>query len=54
MVGTVSGVLKVQVRSPVIGEVFRHLAGSALSPGGNVAGHGDIESISTDDVMDMR
>ena len=54
MVGAVGRVLEVQVRSPVIGEVFRHLAGSALSPGANIAGHSDIEGISANDVVDMR
>ena len=53
MIGSICRMLEIQVRNPVVGKVFGHLASSAGCPGTNVASHGDIERISTDDVMNM-
>lgn len=53
MIGAVSRVFEIQVRSPIIGKVFRHLARSAGSSSANIAGHSNIEGIPTDDVMDV-
>lgn len=40
--------------SPVIREVFWHLARGAISSSAHVAGHSYVEGISTNDVMNMR
>lgn len=44
---------EVQGRSPVVGEVISHLARGAGSPRANVARHGRVERISTNDVVNM-
>jgi hypothetical protein len=53
VVGPIGRVFEVQSSSPVVGEVIGHLARSARSARTNVAVHSRVESISTDDVMDM-
>ncbi len=45
--------LEVQLRGPVVGEVLRHLAGGAGGLLADVAGHGGVEGVSTDDVVDV-
>lgn len=42
-----------QLSNPVIGKVLGHLAGSAGSPGADIAVHGGVEGISTDDVVNV-
>lgn len=53
MVGAVGGVLEVQVGGPVVGEVLGHLAGGAGGPRADVAGHGGVEGVTADDVVDV-
>jgi hypothetical protein len=53
VVGAIAGVLEVQCRGPVVGEVFGHLTGSASGPRSDVAIHGCVEGISTNNVMNM-
>lgn len=45
--------LEEQGGSPVVGEVFGHLAGGAAGSGTNIACHGNVESIATNDVVKM-
>lgn len=45
--------LEEQNCSPVVGEVLRHLASGAGGPSTNISGHGGIEGISTNDVVEM-
>jgi hypothetical protein len=53
VVGAIGRMLEIQGRGPVIGKVIRHLAGSAGGPRANVTRHGGIESVATNDVMNM-
>jgi hypothetical protein len=45
---------EVQGRGPVVGKVFRHLAGCASGPLADVTVHGCVKGISTNDMMNMR
>lgn len=47
------GVLEVQVGSPVVGKVFRHLTSSAGAPLANIARHGGVEGVASDNVVHM-
>ena len=53
MVGAVCWVLEVQSGCPVVAKVVRHLAGRAGSSRTDIAVHGSVERIASDDVMDM-
>ena len=53
MVGAILGVLEVHVRNPVVGEIIRHLARRAGGPLTNVAQHGGVECIASDDHVQM-
>ncbi len=47
--------LEVQVRCPVVGEVIGKLAGGAGGVLGDVVGgHGDVEGVAADNLVDMR
>ena len=53
MVRPVGRMLKVQDGGPVIGKVLGHLAGGAGTASTNIALHGGVEGIPTDDVVKM-
>lgn len=55
MIGPVGGALEEEVSSPVVREVIGHLASRAGSCSActDITSHGGVESISTNDVMEM-
>lgn len=53
MVRAVSRVLEVHDGGPVVGEVLGHFASGARSPGADVTFHGRVESITTNNVVDV-
>lgn len=53
MVRPVGRVLEVEVGSPVVGKVLRHLAGRAGGSLADVAFHGGVEGVAADDVVDV-
>jgi hypothetical protein len=53
MIGAIPGIFEIQDGSPVVRKVLRHLAGSTGSPLANIALHGDVKGVSTDDMVNM-
>jgi hypothetical protein len=54
VVGAVRGVFEVHHGRPIVGEVFRHLAGGTCAPLADISGHRGIEGVAADDMVKMR
>jgi hypothetical protein len=53
VVRAIGRILKVEVGSPVVREVLRHLAGGACGPRTNITLHASVKCVSANDVMNV-